>query len=248
MVWYVDNSKAAGNGEAGSPFNTLAAANSAAGANSIIFLYQGNATYTGGVSMKSGEDLFGQPFGLTVDGFALVAAGGTTPTITASGVNNATVGGTDAVAISGAGGDGVHVSGGNGTLDFAGVSVTGSVLKTVDGLRQDRLHRAVKEHSEGLAEGTGRTTGGLRDVHEFELESAATFRLRTVDRQLEPDPCDITKIIGGQSLKRTVVCHGSMLCQIHDFATQPQRLQYRLTTETGQQREVVAPCGFSWSP
>ena len=93
--------------------------------------------------MKSGEDLFGQPFGLTVDGFALVAAGGTTPTITnsggdgidlgegsdveavnvsgpsgkgvaASGVNNATVGGTDAVAISGAGGDGVHISGGNG--------------------------------------------------------------------------------------------------------------------------------------
>ncbi|HWF81784.1 MAG TPA: Ig-like domain-containing protein, partial [Streptosporangiaceae bacterium] len=161
VVWYVDDSKAAaGNGEAGSPFNTLAAANSAAGANSIIFLYQGNATYTGGVSMKSGEDLFGQPFGLTVDGFALVAAGGTTPTITNSGgdgidlgegsdveavnvsspsgngiaassVNNATVGGTDAVAISGAGGDGVHVSGGNGTLNFTGISVTGSTGHSV---------------------------------------------------------------------------------------------------------------------
>ena len=61
------------------PFNTLAAANSAAGANSIIFLYQGNATYTGGVSMKSGEDLFGQPHGLTVDGYTLVTAGGSDP-------------------------------------------------------------------------------------------------------------------------------------------------------------------------
>ncbi|HYK33489.1 MAG TPA: tandem-95 repeat protein [Streptosporangiaceae bacterium] len=161
VVWYVDNSKtASGNGEASTPFNTLAAANSAAGANSIIFLYQGNATYTGGVSMKSGEDLFGQPFGLTVDGFSLVAAGGSTPTITnsggdgidlaenadveavnvsspsgngiaAAGVSDATVGGTDAVAISGAGGDGVHVSGGNGTLNFGGVSVTGSAGHSV---------------------------------------------------------------------------------------------------------------------
>jgi VCBS repeat-containing protein len=156
VVWYVDDSKtASGNGEAPSPFNTLAAANSAAGANSIIFLYQGNATYTGGVSMKSGEDLWGQPFGLTVDGFTLVAAGGSRPTITNSGgdgiglaenadvegvnvsspsgngvaasaVNDATVGGTTAVAISGAGGDGIHISGGTGNFNLANVSVTGS--------------------------------------------------------------------------------------------------------------------------
>jgi len=156
VVWYVDNSKTtAGTGQAGSPFNTLAAANSAAGANSIIFLYQGNATYTGGVSMQSGEDLFGQPHGLTVDGFSLVAAGGSTPTITnsggdgidlgegsdveavnvsspsgngvaASGVNAATVGGSNAVAISAAGGDGIHISGGNGNLTFTNTSVTGS--------------------------------------------------------------------------------------------------------------------------
>ena len=59
-------------GQSTAPFNTLAAANSAAGASSIVFLYQGSATYTGGVSMKSGEDLFGQPHGLTVDGYSLV--------------------------------------------------------------------------------------------------------------------------------------------------------------------------------
>ena len=161
VVWYVDNSKAAaGNGEASSPFNTLAAANSAAGANSIIFLYQGNATYTGGASMTSGEDLFGQPHGLTVDGYSLVPAGGSNPTITnsggngialgegsdveavnvsnpsgngiaASGVNSATVGGSNAVAISDAGGDGIHISGGNGNLNFANTTVTGSAGHSV---------------------------------------------------------------------------------------------------------------------
>jgi VCBS repeat-containing protein len=160
VVWYVDNSKAAGNGTSTSPFNSLASANSAAGANSIIFLYQGNATYTGGASMKSGEDLFGQPHGLTVDGFSLVPAGGSTPAITNSGgdgiglaenadvegvnvsspsgngiaaasVNDATVGGSTPVAVSGAGGDGIHVTGGSGTLNFGGASVSGSTGHSV---------------------------------------------------------------------------------------------------------------------
>ena len=156
VVWYVDNSQsAAGNGTSSSPFNTLAAANSAAGSDSIVFLYQGNATYTGGVTMQSGEALWGQPHGLTVDTYPLVAAGGSTPVITnsggnginlaenadvegvnvtnpsgngiaASGVSDATVGTSTAVAISGAGGDGIEVSGGTGNLDFGGASVTGS--------------------------------------------------------------------------------------------------------------------------
>jgi hypothetical protein len=156
VVWYVDDSKlSAGNGQSTAPFNTLAAANSAAAANSIIFLYQGNATYTGGVSLHSGEDLFGQPYGLTVSGHDLVTAGGSNPTITngggdgidlgegsdveavnvsnpsgngvaASSVNAATVGGTNSVAISTAGGDGIHISGGNGNLNFTDTTVTGS--------------------------------------------------------------------------------------------------------------------------
>jgi VCBS repeat-containing protein len=162
VVWYVNDSlTAAGTGESTAPFNTLAAANSAAGANSIIFLYQGNATYTGGVTLQSGEDLFGQPHGLTVDGYDLVAAGGSNPTITnsggdgidlgegsdveavnvsnpsgngvaASGINAATVGGTDAVAISGAGKDGIDISGGSGTMNFANTSVTGSAGHSVE--------------------------------------------------------------------------------------------------------------------
>jgi VCBS repeat-containing protein len=161
VVWYVDDSQtAAGDGESSSPFNTLAAANSAAGANSIVFLYQGNATYTGGASMQSGEQLLGQPYGLTVGGYALVSAGGSDPTITNAGgdgidlasgadveavtvsspsgngiaatnVNAATVGTTDAVAISGAGGDGIHISGGSGTLNLGGASVSGSTGHSV---------------------------------------------------------------------------------------------------------------------
>ena len=85
VVWYVDDSvAAAGNGQAGSPFNTLAAANAAAGADSVIFLYQGGAAYTGVVGMQPGEDLWGQPHGLTAGGYSLVPAGGSTPAITNS--------------------------------------------------------------------------------------------------------------------------------------------------------------------
>jgi VCBS repeat-containing protein len=160
VVWYVDNSKSAGSGTSTSPFNTLAAANTVAGADSIVFLYQGSGNYTGGIALHSGEDLFGQPHGLTVNGSALVAAGGSNPTITnsggngielaensdvegvnvsspsgngiaASGVNDATVGSVSPVAIVGAGGDGIHISNGNGTLDFADASVTGSTGHSV---------------------------------------------------------------------------------------------------------------------
>ena len=82
VVWYVnDSDQAAGNGEAASPFNTLAAANTAARANSIIFLYQGNAAYTSGVTMQPHEDLYGQPHGLTVGGYSLVPPGGSAPAI-----------------------------------------------------------------------------------------------------------------------------------------------------------------------
>ena len=157
LVWYVDNSgAAAGNGEAASPFSTLAAADTAAGADSVIFLYQGNAPYAGGAVMHTGEDLWGQPHGLTVGGHLLVPAGGTAPTITngggdgidladgadvegvsvagpsgngvtASNVTDATVGATTPVAISGGGGNGISIDGGDGNLNFGDTSVIGGV-------------------------------------------------------------------------------------------------------------------------
>jgi large repetitive protein len=156
LVWYVNNNlTAAGNGEAGSPFNTLAAADTAAGADSIIFLYAGKATYTGGVTMRPDEDLWGQPHGLTVSGHPLVPAADSTPGITnssgdgidladgadvegvnvtsatrngiaASNVNNATVGATTPVAVSGAGVLGISIDGGDGNLNFGDASVVGA--------------------------------------------------------------------------------------------------------------------------
>jgi VCBS repeat-containing protein len=132
VVWYVDDSKAAaGNGEAGSPFNTLAAASSAAGTNSIIFLYQGNATYTGGLSMKSGQALYGQPHGLTVSGYNLVAAGGSNPTMTNSsgnGIDLASGADVEDVTVSGASADGINGSGVTGTVTIANSTITGSAV------------------------------------------------------------------------------------------------------------------------
>jgi VCBS repeat-containing protein len=132
VVWYVDDTKAlAGTGQANAPFNTLAAVNTAAGANSIIFLYQGNATYTGGVTMHSGEDLFGQPHGLTVDSYSLVAAGGSNPTITNSSgdgivlANNADV---EDITVSGASGNGISGSGVTGTISIIDSTVTASTV------------------------------------------------------------------------------------------------------------------------
>jgi VCBS repeat-containing protein len=159
-VWYVNNSdSAAGNGEAASPFDTLAAATAAAGPSSILFLYQGKGAYTGGVIMQPHEDLWGQPHGLTVGGYSLVPAGGSAPAITSSGadviedgidlaegadvegvnvagpsasgiaavnVNNATVGTTTPVAVSGAL-NGIFIEGGGdyGTLNFGATRVNG---------------------------------------------------------------------------------------------------------------------------
>jgi hypothetical protein len=106
--------------------------------------------------MHAGEDLWGQPHGLTADGYALVPAGGAPPAITnsdgdgidladgadvegvsvtgpsgngitASNVSDATVGATAPVAISGGGGIGIFVDGGDGNLNFGDTSVTGGV-------------------------------------------------------------------------------------------------------------------------
>jgi large repetitive protein len=163
VVEYVDNSlAAAGNGEAGSPFNTLEEADNAAGPHSIIFLYQGSATYTGGVNMQwPGEDVWGQPHGLTVDGYTLVPPGGSPPAITNGGggdgidlaegadvegvnitgpsrygidaadVNDATVGATTPVTISGDDNDSIFIDGGDGTLNFGDTSVTDGSLGEV---------------------------------------------------------------------------------------------------------------------
>src|SRR6201996_1667254 len=133
LVWYVNNTAAAGGtGESSSPFNTLASASSTAGANSIIFLYQGSGSYAGGLIMKSGQSLFGQPHGLTVSGYALVAAGGSNPVITnSSGDGIDLASGVDVEHVTVDGGSGASATGINGseitgTVTIANSTVTGS--------------------------------------------------------------------------------------------------------------------------
>ena len=125
VVWYVDNTKPAGNGTSTSPFNTLGAANAAAGAGSIVFLYSGSGDYTGGLTMHPGEDLFGQPHGLTVNGSTLVAASGSNPTITNSGGDGVTVASGDTI-------EGIDVanSSGNGIIgsNIDGFTLAGSTV------------------------------------------------------------------------------------------------------------------------
>ena len=126
LVWYVNDAApgAGSNGESGNPFTTLAQAASAAGPNSIIFLYQGNATYAGGLAMKSGQALYGQPHGLTVGGYSLVAAGGAAPTITntaGDGIDLASGADVENVQVSGASANGVN-----------GTNVTGTVTLNDD--------------------------------------------------------------------------------------------------------------------
>ena len=85
-VWYVNDEVAsAGDGESNSPLKTLSSVGSAAtGSGDVIFLYKGNATYTGGIELKEQQKLEGQDEGLTVEGDALVSAAGSNPTITDS--------------------------------------------------------------------------------------------------------------------------------------------------------------------
>jgi hypothetical protein len=83
-VWYVKNNGAAGNGQSQSPFNTLAAAQTASTASDIIFVYNGDGTTTGqnaGITLKASQQLIGEGVALVVNGNTLVVAG-TKPQIT----------------------------------------------------------------------------------------------------------------------------------------------------------------------
>jgi len=104
MIWFVQAGAAAdGDGRLGSPFNCLTGAGcfsaSANDPNDNIFLYTG--TYTGGITLKSGQKLIGQGAsalletiaGITLapNSDALPSTGGTRPTVTNSAGNGITL-------------------------------------------------------------------------------------------------------------------------------------------------------------
>ncbi len=77
-VWFVKNNGAAGNGQSQSPFNTLAAAQTASAAGDTIFVYNGNGTTSGqttGITLKSSQKLIGEGVALVVNTVTLVPAG-----------------------------------------------------------------------------------------------------------------------------------------------------------------------------
>ncbi|HEV3309263.1 MAG TPA: Ig-like domain repeat protein, partial [Chloroflexota bacterium] len=80
-VWYVDDSKTNGSGTSTSPFNNFASALSSAASGDYIYLYKGNANYSGG-TLGAGENLIGAGANLVVSGVTLVSgASGNTPTL-----------------------------------------------------------------------------------------------------------------------------------------------------------------------
>ena len=111
MIWFVDNSPGApgsapGDGRLTNPFRSFGGASSfntiaTDAANDAIFIYTGTSTYTGGVTLLSGQKLIGQGAGasiLSITGFStpsgtnlLPGTSGTNPTI-AAGVDNITLG------------------------------------------------------------------------------------------------------------------------------------------------------------
>ena len=76
-VWYVDNSVANGDGRSTSPFNTLTPVNGAGGAgdsdaiNDIIYLFQGSAPYSTGITLENGQQLIGNGVDLVAATFTL---------------------------------------------------------------------------------------------------------------------------------------------------------------------------------
>lgn len=162
MIWYVDDTfGGTPDGRSVAPFTSLGAAATAAGPNDIIFVYEGNSATTplaGGFTFQAGQQLIGQPEGLTTAQGVIVAPGGSLPTVTnaagagvtlasgstlagfviaaptgagiaAAGVAGATV---RNVAVTTPGAEGIDLDIPTGSWTFTGVTVTGAVGNAFD--------------------------------------------------------------------------------------------------------------------
>ncbi len=162
-VWFVDDTfGGTPDGTPGAPFTSLAAAAGASAPGDVVFVYPGNTGVTplpGGFAFQAGQQLVGEPAGLTtVEGTIVPASAASRPVLTngagagvtladgavlrgmdissptgagilATTVTGATV---NAVTVSGAGGPGIDLDAPAGTWTFTSVVVTGATGAAVD--------------------------------------------------------------------------------------------------------------------
>lgn len=133
LVWYVDNAApSGGNGTLSAPFDSLAPLNNAGsdvdGPDEIIFVFTGQAPYSGGLALEAGQQLLGQGVELAVSGRLLVAAGAR-PVLTRAGGPCLTLA---------AGGNSVR---GLNLDDVTGAGITGAALSGAYLLRQMAITR-----------------------------------------------------------------------------------------------------------
>ena len=143
LVWWVDNSSAAAtpDGRSTSPLTSTSALNGpdatdVDAAGDHVFLYTGNATYTGGLRLEANQTALSSRTGISVGPTDLVPPGGTSPVLTngsGNGVDLASGTTVSGIDISGASGDGVNGVG------ISTASVGSGVPMTISGSGADGI-------------------------------------------------------------------------------------------------------------
>ena len=138
-VWYVDNDAGGTNvGSLSNPFNTATALQDAAAASTagdLIFVFQGNTVYAGGIALQNDQMLIGEGEGLTIafndslPGMTdIVIAAGTSPVVTNGGGNGINLADSNTVRgldIANTGGMAIHGVDA-GTLIISKVGISGN--------------------------------------------------------------------------------------------------------------------------
>lgn len=179
-VWYVNDSASSnGDGESGSPFNTLSSVSGSsgkAGSGDHIFLYGGGPTYGGGIEMQASQTLTGEDEGLDVEGEALFSASGSNPTITnaaGAGIKLAEGDNVEGVSVSGTADAGIAASGVSSFMLDSRVSIgstTGDGLEVSGGSGTITDEAAIKTSSahalaiSGRSGGTVTVSGAIEDT------------------------------------------------------------------------------------
>lgn len=141
LIWFIDNSAAAGDGRLGTPFNSLAAFNSGStAAAAVVYLEHTGTDYNGVITLQNNERLFGEghtgaanlsgvlPFSLAPNSKPLPNINGSRPVIVNSGGNGIALASNNAVRGVNVGNTtGADIFGSNfGTLTLSEVTLSGT--------------------------------------------------------------------------------------------------------------------------